>query len=157
MTSTRKELIALGRTIREVRRERSIKPGDLATAAEIVPRHLAAIEAGKSDPSYDVLLALARGLGIEPGILVGRASNLDTSAACAAFARRLRKLRNERGISQVLLARRAGLHRTQISKLELGEREPRLGTLLRLAYGLDVPPEALLKGLRATDGHAAKR
>jgi transcriptional regulator with XRE-family HTH domain len=149
VTTAKQELIALGRTIRTIRRERNIKAGDLATAAEIVPRHLAAIEAGTSDPSYDVLLALARGLGIEPGVLVGRASNLDTSAACAAFARRLRKLRTERDISQVYLARRAGLHRTQISKLELGEREPRLGTLLRLAYGLDVPPDALLKGLRA--------
>jgi transcriptional regulator with XRE-family HTH domain len=150
MTTAKQELTALGRTIREIRRERSIKASDLATAAEIVPRHLTAIEAGRSDPSYDLLLALARGLGIDPGMLVGRASNLDTSAACATFARRLRELRTERGISQVHLARRAGLHRTQISKLELGEREPRLGTLLRLAYGLDVRPEVLLKGLRAS-------
>lgn len=157
MTTAKQELIALGRTIREVRHERSIDAADLAAAAGIVPTHLDAIEAGRSDPSYDVLLALARGLGIQPGVLVDRAGNLDTSAACAAFARRLRELRVERGVSQAHLARRAGLHRTQISKLELGEREPRLGTLLRLAYGLDVPPEALLKGLDATRGHARKR
>jgi transcriptional regulator with XRE-family HTH domain len=154
MTTDKQELIALGRTIREVRRERSIKPGDLAAGAGIVPSHLAAIEAGKSDPSYDVLLALARGLSIEPGALVDRASKLDTSAACVAFARRLRKLRIERGISQARLARRAGLHRTQIGKLELGEREPRLGTLLRLAHGLGVPPETLVIGLDVTDGHS---
>lgn len=149
MLTAKEELIALGRTIREIRHERSIDAGDLAAAAGIVPTHLDAIEAGRSEPPYDVLLALACGLGIQPGMLVHRASNLDTSAACAAFAQRLRELRIERGVSQAHLARRAGLHRTQIGKLELGEREPRLGTLLRLAHGLDVPPEVLLKGLRA--------
>jgi len=36
------------------------------------------------------------------------------------------------------------LHRTEISLLERGERDPRLSTIVRLARCLGVPPSTLL-------------
>lgn len=40
------------------------------------------------------------------------------------------------------------LHRTEISLLERGGREPRLGTIVKLASSLDTTPEQLCEGIR---------
>jgi transcriptional regulator with XRE-family HTH domain len=152
----KQELIALGRVIREVRDERSMGADDLAAAASIERGQLDAIEAGQSDPSYDVLLALVRGLGIEAAALVGRARSPNKGAPDSAFGRRLRKLRKEHGVSQDRLALITGFHRTTISKLELGERDPQLGTILRLARGIGVAPEAFVIGLDADEAEAGR-
>jgi transcriptional regulator with XRE-family HTH domain len=64
------DLIALGQTVRQLREERDIDTRSLATAAGVEPRRLEAIEAGRQDPRYDVLLALAGGLGVEVEVLV---------------------------------------------------------------------------------------
>jgi transcriptional regulator with XRE-family HTH domain len=50
-------------------------------------------------------------------------------------------------MSQENLAERAGIHRTQISLLEGGRRQPLLETLLRLAGALDVPVDVLVEGI----------
>ncbi len=63
------------------------------------------------------------------------------------FAENLRALRTRAGFSQERLAFACNLHRTEISLLERGAREPRLSTLVRLAEGLGVPPAALLDGI----------
>ena len=63
------------------------------------------------------------------------------------FARNLRAQRLRSGLSQESLASASTLHRTEISLLERGEREPRLSTIVRLARGLGVPAATLLDGL----------
>lgn len=65
-----------------------------------------------------------------------------------AFAANLRRLRSARGYSQEDLAERTGLHASEISRLERGAREPRLGTIVKLARGLGVPAERLVKGIK---------
>jgi len=61
------------------------------------------------------------------------------------FGRRLRKLREKRGLSQEALGRNTSLNRTSIQKLEAGERDPRLTTIRLLALGLRVPPRELIE------------
>jgi transcriptional regulator with XRE-family HTH domain len=63
------------------------------------------------------------------------------------FAVNLRHARKTAGISQEELAERCELHRTEISLLERGGREPRLGTLIKLATALDTTAEALCAGI----------
>ena len=63
------------------------------------------------------------------------------------FARNLREYRTRAGLSQERLAYVCNLHRTEISLLERGEREPRLTTIVRLARGLDIEPAQLLDGV----------
>ncbi len=63
------------------------------------------------------------------------------------FATNLRKARNEAGVSQEELAFRCDLHRTEISLLERAGREPRLGTIVKLASSLDTTPQALCEGM----------
>jgi transcriptional regulator with XRE-family HTH domain len=64
------------------------------------------------------------------------------------FAANLRRLRAEAGLSQEQLSELTGLHPTEISRLERAVREPRLGTMLRLARGLGVKLEVLVSGIR---------
>jgi len=63
------------------------------------------------------------------------------------FALNLREVRTERKISQEELGNRTDLHRTEISLLERGQREPRLGTIVKLASALEASPEELCTGV----------
>lgn len=63
------------------------------------------------------------------------------------FSVNLRKVRRAASISQQELGDRCGLHRTEISLLERGLREPRLGTLIKLSSALGVPPSRLAMGM----------
>lgn len=51
------------------------------------------------------------------------------------------------GISQEELGDRCNLHRTEISLLERAGREPRLGTIVKLAGALDTTPGNLCEGI----------
>lgn len=64
-----------------------------------------------------------------------------------ALANRIRELRDHKGISQEELAHRAGLSRTGMGFLETGKRWPRLDTLMKVADGLNVTVDVLLRGL----------
>jgi transcriptional regulator with XRE-family HTH domain len=72
------------------------------------------------------------------------------SQANTAFAATLRKLRNERGMSQYTLARVTDLDRTYISLLERGLRSPSLDTMLALARGLNVSLVEIAVAVEAT-------
>jgi transcriptional regulator with XRE-family HTH domain len=63
------------------------------------------------------------------------------------FAVNLRRAREVAGISQEELAERCEVHRTEISLLERGGREPRLGTMVKLATALSTTPEDLCAGI----------
>jgi transcriptional regulator with XRE-family HTH domain len=64
------------------------------------------------------------------------------------FAANLRRYREAAKLTQEQLSAKAGLHPTEISRLERGVREPRLGTIVRLAKGLGVAAEQLVAGIR---------
>jgi transcriptional regulator with XRE-family HTH domain len=64
------------------------------------------------------------------------------------FAANLRRHRAEAMLSQEQLAEKTGLHPTEISRLERAIREPRLGTIARLAHGLGIGAEQLVAGIR---------
>jgi transcriptional regulator with XRE-family HTH domain len=63
------------------------------------------------------------------------------------FGGNLLRIRQARRLSQESLAERAGIHRTQISLFETGQRQPLLETLIRLAGALEVPIATLLEGI----------
>lgn len=70
------------------------------------------------------------------------------------FAANLRRARTAAGISQEELGDRCNLHRTEISLLERAGREPRLGTIVKLAGALETTPGELCTGISwAPDSH----
>lgn len=65
-------------------------------------------------------------------------SRRDSSEHLLAFGKRVRRLRQDAGLSQEQLAHAAGLHRTVVGRLERAEREVGVGTLWPLAAALGV-------------------
>ncbi|HKM16379.1 MAG TPA: helix-turn-helix transcriptional regulator [Marinospirillum sp.] len=63
------------------------------------------------------------------------------------FGLRLREIRTIKNITQESLADRCKLDRTYISGLERGIRNPSLACIFRVAKGLDIEAEELIKGL----------
>lgn len=53
-------------------------------------------------------------------------------------------LREERGLTKIALAKRAGLSRSTLSRLESGLHVPSIETLVRLANSLELPLPKLL-------------
>ncbi len=66
---------------------------------------------------------------------------------CVRFGSRIRKLRQQRGWTQVYLSQHTGLGSVYISQLEHGKKEPRLRTIEILAMSFDMTPSQLLRGL----------
>jgi transcriptional regulator with XRE-family HTH domain len=63
------------------------------------------------------------------------------------FGKALKKLREERGISQEELAYESGYHRTYISQLERGQKSPSIQTIFQLARALDINPSDLIQAV----------
>ena len=64
--------------------------------------------------------------------------------AGVAFGRVLRRLREATGLTQEQLGFEADLRRTYVSILELGQQQPSLATILKLAQALQCPAGKLL-------------
>lgn len=62
----------------------------------------------------------------------------------AAFGKVLRQLRQQAGLTQEALAFEADLRRTYVSILELGQQQPSLATILKLAKALDTTGSVLI-------------
>ena len=60
------------------------------------------------------------------------------------FSNVLRRLRIELGLSQEALALSAELQRNYISLMELGQNQPTITTIFKLADALDIKPSKLM-------------
>jgi len=61
------------------------------------------------------------------------------------FGTRLKRLRAEREMSQAAVAKASGLSREYIARLELGQQDPTLGTMRKLAKALKVKVGVLVE------------
>jgi len=64
-----------------------------------------------------------------------------------SFGARLQIIRKDKGLSQEKLAELSGLHRTYVSSLERGSRNPTLTTMQAIACALKVEISFLVKGI----------
>jgi transcriptional regulator with XRE-family HTH domain len=65
----------------------------------------------------------------------------------AVFARNVIAAREKHGLTQEALGWQAGLHQTEIARIEKGTRNPGLDTIVKVAHGLGVPAADLLRGI----------
>jgi XRE family transcriptional regulator, regulator of sulfur utilization len=61
------------------------------------------------------------------------------------MGKRLREIRAAKHLSQAAIAKRAGLSREYVLRLEAGQQDPSLSTLTALAKALGVPVTKLLE------------
>ena len=59
----------------------------------------------------------------------------------------MRRSRKEAGLTQEALWDSSGVRMTEISRIENGQKDPQLTTIVRLAAGLGIPAGELLAGL----------
>jgi transcriptional regulator with XRE-family HTH domain len=71
--------------------------------------------------------------------------------AKAEFGRRVRAARQAKGESLESLAAGGAVHWTFVSRVERGQGNVTLRSLLRLAAALDIDPAQLVEGLSAAD------
>ena len=76
--------------------------------------------------------------------------------AAVAFGRVLRRLRYEAGFTQEKLGFEADLRRTYVSILELGQQQPTLTTVLKVAKALKLSAKELV-GLVEAELHQPSR
>lgn len=62
-----------------------------------------------------------------------------------AFGKVIRELRLDAGLTQEQLGLEAGLRRTFVSLLELGQQQPSLTTLFKIAPALGVQPSEIVR------------
>jgi DNA-binding XRE family transcriptional regulator len=72
---------------------------------------------------------------------------IDRDFHCQRFGEALRRHRQDADLSMDELGDLAGLHRSEICKLEKAHREPRLTTIIKVARGLQVTPARLLENV----------
>jgi transcriptional regulator with XRE-family HTH domain len=79
------------------------------------------------------------------------------------YGGRIRDLRHQKRLTQLELGRKANVHPVTLSKLEIGERVPTMGTLTKLAsafgIGLDVMlrEEYVVLGISREEAEARKK
>jgi transcriptional regulator with XRE-family HTH domain len=64
------ELVRLGETFRQVREAQRLSVAELAAKTGTDARHISDLEAGRLDPEFAVLMALADGMGVRASELV---------------------------------------------------------------------------------------
>jgi transcriptional regulator with XRE-family HTH domain len=67
------ELARLGVAVRNLREECRLSPSELAGSAGVPEHRVRALEDGRLDPDYVLLVRLAKALGVRPSALVLRA------------------------------------------------------------------------------------
>lgn len=78
------------------------------------------------------------GTELEPISVRSNPAPIDVSDPSKNLGGRVRRIRNERGLTQLGLADRMNVPRTYISKVEMGRVVPTLGSLSRIATALEV-------------------
>jgi transcriptional regulator with XRE-family HTH domain len=63
-------LLVLGRAVKLMREQRGMSADELADASGVLRERIGALEAGQLDPTYELLLEIAGGLGTQPSALV---------------------------------------------------------------------------------------
>jgi transcriptional regulator with XRE-family HTH domain len=72
----RHDLRMLGEAIRDLREQRRLTADELSAAVALPTAQLAALERGRLDPELELIVALARGLGVRPSKIFIRAEQL---------------------------------------------------------------------------------
>jgi excisionase family DNA binding protein len=139
--------------LRQAREAAGLTPTALATRARLIPNTVFQLEAGRANPHYRTLAALANVLGINlAALLLGEAALLALPSAgpyalCWGGYERVRDARTRQGMTLETLHEATGLGRDVLRSMEKGPTAVSYQTLVRLAHGLNLPLLTLIPEL----------
>jgi transcriptional regulator with XRE-family HTH domain len=121
------------------------------------------LELGERSPRLVTILSVAKALGVTPQELLKSIGaddgpvelpppRPDLEWPAARFGANVRWLRKREGVSQMDLGGEADIHRVAVGAIERGERGPKLHTILKLAWTLEVPAALLFHGVQSDHG-----
>ncbi|MHB9052409.1 MAG: helix-turn-helix domain-containing protein [Thermoleophilia bacterium] len=130
--------------------ERALRWSDLAFARKTKFKPISA-SAGDHGQSVSMINSSGKELDVDAGAL---RSLVDSEYRIAMESRdnverelvgsRLKVIREQRGVSQEQLSKSSGIAQESLSRIETGRRDPRIGTLRKIAAGLDMTLHDLL-------------
>jgi transcriptional regulator with XRE-family HTH domain len=80
----------------------------------------------------------------------------DLASILQAFGTKIRARRKAKKLSQMSLAKAAGLHRTYIADVERGARNASMGSIARIAGALEVSISELCRGIERMPAQPVK-
>ncbi|GAW91739.1 helix-turn-helix domain-containing protein [Calderihabitans maritimus] len=140
--------MSIGEKLKKLREERHISLEELADKIGVPVRCLEDVEQGKKRLGSKSLKEIACLLGAPEDYFVTGDDEVEQEIdppnetveyISSAVGRRIRQLREEKGLTLVECGRRAGISYTHISEIERGNTCPSLKTLEKLARVLEVP------------------
>ncbi len=150
-----------GTAVRHARIERNMTQEALALAADLAVSSLGQIERGKCAPTWSSAEALARALGLSVSELVParplppRRQRRNPPGDDSAIGQAVRRLREERGLSQRKLASDAYLTIETINRMERGPHNPHMNTMQAIADGLQLSLPELIEAIELARAEAA--
>ena len=123
--------LTLGEKIRLIREERRLTISELANRSGISVSYLSEIERDTVNPSIATLRRIAEELEVSIADLMGKEHSLGY---------KLKKLREDMGLTQAELANQAGVSPGLIGQIEQGKVQPSLKTIEKLAEVLGTTP-----------------
>ncbi|WP_406676491.1 helix-turn-helix domain-containing protein [Moorella sp. ACPs] len=146
--------MTIGERLKKLREERGISLEELADRLDIAPDCMAEVEKGTRRLSMATLAEVAGIFGVDISYFTEENGNKDKNTVGA----RLRRLREQKGITLSELSRRSGVSLAHISEIERSRSTASLKTLEKLAAVLEVSPSSLLRSSQEdTLGNKLKR
>ena len=138
--------------IKAARLDRELTMDTLARKAGITRSFLSKLERGEKAPAISTLINLANALHAEVSELIGEGQGatqrLSGEEVERSLGHRLRQARQSRGITIDALARKAGITKGFLAKIERGEKTPAISTLVNIASALPIEVAKLLEPAR---------
>ncbi|WP_170565466.1 helix-turn-helix domain-containing protein [Ruegeria atlantica] len=138
----------LGAAIRELRKEKGLNQTQLAELSGISLPTVSLVETGKTNPTLDVIDAMAKALDTTlPNLMAPQrhAAIPSKEELLKRVAKNVRDRREYLGLSRKQAGERVGLLPQYFATTENGRRLPLLRNLIRFAEALEVRPSWLLQ------------
>lgn len=124
--------VSMGDKIRMLREDKGLTLGALAEKVGISPSYLSEIERESVHPSVNTIKMIAKALEVPVSTLMHSHEN--------TIGLKLRSIREEQGLTQADLAKKAGISAGLVGQIENGRVQPSLKTLESVAEVLGVSP-----------------
>ncbi|MGB9860402.1 MAG: helix-turn-helix domain-containing protein, partial [Moorellaceae bacterium] len=137
--------MSVGVKLKRLREERGIALETLADMLDIAPDCMREVEEGTRRLSKATLAEVASILGVDPSYFQEENGGASGVAEGTRLGAKLRRLREQKGLTLNELSRRSGVSLAHISEIERGRSTASLKTLEKLAAALEVSTSSLLQ------------